>query len=79
VALGVLDVDGVSESALATFRTQVTGTTAFRATAGQTWRVTLASAGSHTLKLRASKTANTAGTLQVQSTHTTLSVQGNFD
>jgi hypothetical protein len=39
----------------------------------------LASAGSHTLKLRASKTANTAGTLQVQSTHTTLSVQGNFD
>jgi hypothetical protein len=78
VAVGSLDVDGVSMTGAIIYQMQVAGVSAHRLTAGQQWRVTLADAGDHTLKLRASRTANTAGTFVVQSTHTTLAVLGYF-
>lgn len=78
VAIGVLDVDGTAQAASALFEALVTGTTAHRATVAQTWRVTLAAAGAHTLKLRASKSANTAGSYSAQTTHTTITVLGRF-
>ncbi|MEO3923017.1 hypothetical protein ABGB07_03925 [Micromonosporaceae bacterium B7E4] len=51
--LGRLNVDGSDQTAQATYAMD----TALRGTVTQTWRVTLASAGSHTLKLRGSLSA----------------------
>ncbi|MFJ8866712.1 hypothetical protein ACIRD6_13280 [Streptomyces sp. NPDC102473] len=49
---GRLNVDGVGESKYTIFQ-QGPGTSTDRATGGQTYRVTLAAAGSHTLKITA--------------------------
>lgn len=56
VAVGALDVDGVVQNGLAAL--EISATTD-RATVGQCWEVTLASAGSHTIKLGARKTGGT--------------------
>lgn len=54
---GRLNVDGVGESRYAIFQ-QGPGTSSDRSTCGQTYRVTLAAAGSHTLKLTATVPTN---------------------
>jgi hypothetical protein len=64
---GKLVVDGATQTATANMAGEVTTD---RMTPGQTWKGTLASAGSHTLKL----TATTGASQIVQDTHTTLQV-----
>lgn len=69
IASGKLNVDGTNRTAFAQF----TGTSATtdRVSASQTWTGTLASAGSHTLKLRG--VAGASG-VTVNDTHTTITV-----
>lgn len=66
---GRLSVDGVLSSELAIYGGQVSSD---RATVGQIWRGTLASSGSHTIKLQASTTS--INQFQVFITHTGLIV-----
>lgn len=69
VATGKLNVDGVNQAAQANF----TGTTTLdRANVAQSWRGTLAAAGSHTFKLRGVMSAGTGVT--VNATHTAFTV-----
>lgn len=69
VASGKLNVDGANQSGSANF----TGvSTNERASVAQSWSGTLASPGSHTLKLRGVLSAGTGVT--VNSTHTTITV-----
>lgn len=70
VGLGMLTVDGTDQSGQAIFAMTTSGT---RATLAQTWQPTLASAGSHTLKLRGNLSA-AAGSLTFNSSHTRIAV-----
>lgn len=73
VASGKLNVDGTTVNNL---YAQFTGaTTLDRATVTQTWSGTLASAGSHTLKLRHQITTNVSGTFTLNNGQTTITVQ----
>lgn len=64
---GKLVVDGSTQAAEGLFEAEVTTD---RSTVPQQWNGTLASSGSHTIKLRGTTTANT----NIRLTHTTLSV-----
>lgn len=74
VFVGYLTVDGVLIPDPQAIYTVPSG----RATITQIWQVILASAGLHTLKLQANKTANNAGSFMVSSLHTTINVMGRF-
>lgn len=65
VFVGALVVDGATQSG------QAIASGADRKTVSQTWIVTLATAGSHTLKLQANKAGSTAS-VTLNSTHTTI-------
>lgn len=67
--LGLLSVDGVTETKQAIFRCLTPND---RASVAQTWRVSL-TAGSHTLKLRVKKTG-AGGTLGCSDVHTSIVV-----
>ncbi len=71
VIQGFCVVDGgAAESGVALF---LATASAQRATVVQTWKVTLAAAGSHTIKLQGNKTA-AVGTYTIVQTHTKISV-----
>lgn len=74
--VGELVVDGNAESAqvLWSAGTDATPNDGNRAMVGQSWVVTLATAGSHTLKMRASRVAGTAGDLVINAVHSTLTL-----
>jgi hypothetical protein len=67
-ATGHLSVDGSDQSAQAIYQSAANNG---RSTVSQCWTITLASSGSHTLKLRAALAA-AAGTYQVNTPHTTI-------
>lgn len=81
IGVGTLNVDGTD---VATHNAIVEGkvgaSNEVRLTGGQVWRVTLATAGSHTLKLRGSRfnAGVQTGTITFQLTHTTIAVLGRF-
>lgn len=64
--IGKLQVDGVSQTGTAIFAMD----TALRATVVATWTGTLATAGSHTFKLRGNLSAGAAGTASFIQTNT---------
>ncbi len=68
VQVGNLVVDGVAQTGQLL-------STALRGTSGQTWRVVLAAAGVHTLKLQASK-VGAANAVTANPTHTSITVFG---
>lgn len=74
--VGELVVDGSAQAAQILWNagTDATPNDGNRATVSQSWLVTLASAGSHTIKMRASRVAGTAGDLNVNATHSTMSL-----
>jgi hypothetical protein len=74
--VGRLDVDGSEEARQLIWNAGTNNTTADeqRSTPAQTWTVTLASAGNHTIKVRANRSGGTAGDLQVRAPHSTLKV-----
>lgn len=74
--VGELMVDGNAESAQILWNagTDATPHDGGRSTVGQSWNVTLASAGSHTLKIRASRVAGTAGDLTTNAIHSTMTL-----
>nr|MDT0658020.1 hypothetical protein [Micromonospora sp. DSM 115978] len=70
VCIGMLNVDGVTDSAQAL--SQVGSASASsRVTAAQRWHGTLASAGSHTIKLMGT---TPSGGVKINAVHTTLTV-----
>lgn len=82
VGQGSLAVDGstvANPKALYTGYTPGVANSNFRSTITQVWLVTLASAGSHTLKLQGSRNLDTGGTTyQIGQNHTTITVLGRF-
>ncbi len=70
--IGSLNVDG---SGVTTGEAHLEGAGSERATVAQSWEVTLASVGSHTLKLRRQK-SSAADTVTLFSTHTKIKVAG---
>lgn len=72
--VGELLVDSAAQPAQILWNagTDATPNDGNRATVGQSWTVTLASAGSHTIKVRASRVAGTAGDLSINAIHSTL-------
>lgn len=72
IASVYLSIDGVDQAAPMTIMEQGTANDT-RATVAQMSTVTLASAGSHTIKLRGQRVSGT-GTVTVKQTHTTLRI-----
>lgn len=74
VLVGRLDVDDVEESAQIIWDAGANNTTAddMRTMVGQSWVFTLASAGSHTVKIVANRVGGTAGDLRINAVHSTL-------
>lgn len=75
ICVGVLDVDGAGQSQQLLYQAAVTTLGSHRATVSQTWTVALATAASHTFKMRASKTDFTSNPhVDVGGVHSTLSI-----
>lgn len=68
IATGHCIVDGVDQTSQATSSLTTAGQ---RTTSGQTWVVTIATPGTHTVKLQGALSAN-SGTCSFRSTHTTI-------
>lgn len=71
--LGTLYVDGVLQANVG--EAHFEGAGAERYTVAQSWNITIATAGSHTLKLRRQKTSN-SDVLTLYSIHTKIQVSG---
>lgn len=69
-----LNVDGGEETANCLWNAGSNNTTAdnLRSPASQGWDFTLASAGSHTVKIVANRSGGTAGDLNIEAVHSTL-------
>jgi hypothetical protein len=73
VALGLCSVDGVIQTAQATYQLEASS---LRGTVSQVWAATLSGSGPHTIKLRG-QLSTAGGTSVMNQTHTTITVMVN--